>query len=178
MQCHEGRNGCKAKPQKSTCGKRIALRTPLRSRVMHLIHAMSLATQRTQNELCVNGNQYWGGFGMMRRGGTRSIGQRACYRTHPDGFGASLSFWLSVHIKKQRAIQSSAESILKYCESCIMIHIIKKCIILKESLNMYERCFVPFSGHQPRGLDGRHVLRAGRALLLELALLRPPHRGE
>ena len=46
-------------------------------------------------------------------------------------------------------------------------------------LNIYQReSFVSFSGNQPRGLDGRHVLRAGRALLLELALLRPPHRGE
>lgn len=39
-------------------------------------------------------------------------------------------------------------------------------------------CLFLLIGHQPGGMDGRDVLCAGRPLLLELGLLRPPYCGE
>ena len=55
---------------------RPLLRTPLCGRVMHLIHATHVLGHAER--LYVNGNQYWGGFGIaMRRGRGQDVVDRA-----------------------------------------------------------------------------------------------------
>ena len=62
--------------------KRIALSSC--GRVMHLIHAKHVLGHAER--LCVNGNQYWGGFGIAMRRGRGRRGQDVVDRARSMAF--------------------------------------------------------------------------------------------
>ena len=112
--CPEGnsRRGALAK------ANRPLLRTPLCGRVMHLIHAMHVLGHAER--LCVNGNQYWGGFGIAMRRGREGTGRGRQGKEHGIlSRSASHTFLtaaeLRLHIKTEQRFFPAKE-----CLSLIM----------------------------------------------------------